>query len=37
VGDEVVYQSVRYRVIQAHQSQPGWEPPNVPALWTRVQ
>ena len=37
VGDEVVYQSVRYRAIQAHQSQPGWEPPNVPALWTRVQ
>ena len=37
VGDEVLYQGVRYRAIQAHQSQPGWEPPNVPALWAQVQ
>ena len=25
-----------YRCEQAHTSQPGWEPPNVPALWTEV-
>src|SRR5262245_31857133 len=22
-----------YRCVQAHTSQPGWEPPSVPALW----
>ena len=25
-----------YRCVQAHTSQAGWEPPNVPALWTEV-
>lgn len=25
-----------YRCEQAHTSQTGWEPPNVPALWTEV-
>ena len=25
-----------YRCEQAHTSQAGWEPPNVPALWTEV-
>ena len=25
-----------YRCEQAHTSQEGWEPPNVPALWTAV-
>lgn len=25
-----------YRCVQGHTSQTGWEPPNVPALWTQV-
>ena len=25
-----------YRCVQEHTSQTGWEPPNVPALWTEV-
>lgn len=25
-----------YKCVQAHTSQSGWEPPNVPALWTAV-
>jgi hypothetical protein len=25
-----------YKCVQAHTSQAGWEPPNVPALWTEV-
>lgn len=25
-----------YKCVQAHTSQEGWEPPNVPALWTEV-
>ncbi len=33
---EVVYNGIRYQCRQAHTSQPGWEPPNVPALWLRV-
>jgi streptogrisin C len=36
VDDEVEYQGVVYRAVQGHQSQPGWEPPNVPALWASV-
>ncbi|MFI0424517.1 M4 family metallopeptidase [Spongiactinospora sp. 9N601] len=35
-GQVVTYQGVSYRCIQAHTSLPGWEPPNVPALWGRV-
>ncbi|MDF5753882.1 M28 family peptidase [Spongiactinospora sp. TRM90649] len=35
-GQIVTYQGVSYRCIQAHTSLPGWEPPNVPALWGRV-
>ncbi|WP_214411206.1 M28 family peptidase [Sphaerisporangium fuscum] len=35
VGDVVTYQGVSYRCLQAHTSLPGWEPPNVPALWQR--
>jgi len=27
------YEGVTYRVIQAHRTQIGWEPPKVPALW----
>lgn len=33
VGDEVTYQGRTYRCRQAHTSQAGWQPPNVPALW----
>jgi hypothetical protein len=33
VGDIVTFQGHTYQAIQGHQSQPGWEPPNVPALW----
>lgn len=36
VGDVVSYNGVNYRCIQAHTSLPGWEPPNVPALWQPV-
>ncbi|GIH76747.1 M28 family peptidase [Planobispora longispora] len=36
VGDVVTYGGVRYRCLQAHTSLPGWEPPNVPALWQRI-
>lgn len=32
VGDLVTYNGVVYQCIQAHTSQPGWEPPNTPAL-----
>lgn len=37
VNDEVDYQGSTYRCIQAHTSQVGWEPPNVPALWETIQ
>ncbi|GAA1694880.1 hypothetical protein GCM10009733_108180 [Nonomuraea maheshkhaliensis] len=33
VGAVVTYNGVDYVCLQAHTSQPGWEPPNVPALW----
>jgi hypothetical protein len=36
VNDEVTYNSVWYRCLQAHTSQVGWEPPNVPALWAVI-
>jgi chitodextrinase len=32
-GDQVTYSGVTYKCLQAHTSQVGWEPPNVPALW----
>ncbi|GHA91254.1 M28 family peptidase [Streptomyces termitum] len=35
-GDVVTYDGVRYRCIQGHTAYPGWEPPNVPALWQRL-
>ncbi|CAM5727907.1 carbohydrate-binding protein [Streptomyces fumanus] len=35
-GDTVTYGGATYRCLQAHQAQPGWEPPNVPALWQRA-
>ncbi len=36
VGDNVTYGGSTYRCLQAHTSLTGWEPPNVPALWTLV-
>ncbi|EST18641.1 carbohydrate-binding protein [Streptomyces niveus] len=35
-GAQVTYGGVTYRCLQAHQAQPGWQPPNVPALWQQV-
>ncbi|WP_449064909.1 carbohydrate-binding protein [Planomonospora algeriensis] len=35
-GARVTYNGADYEAIQGHTSQPGWEPPNVPALWKRV-
>ncbi|MFF9622229.1 carbohydrate-binding protein [Streptomyces griseosporeus] len=35
-GDTVTYGGATYRCLQGHQAQPGWEPPNTPALWQRV-
>jgi chitodextrinase len=32
-GDRVTYAARAYVCLQAHTAQPGWEPPNVPALW----
>ncbi|MBB5628288.1 glycosyl hydrolase family 18 protein [Sphaerisporangium krabiense] len=32
-GTIVTYNGVDYKCVQAHTSLPGWEPPNVPALW----
>jgi endoglucanase Acf2 len=36
VGTVVDYAAVKYRCRQAHTSQGGWEPPNVPALWQAI-
>lgn len=36
VDERIRYDGKLYRCIQAHTSQTGWEPPNVPALWTEV-
>lgn len=30
------YDEKLYKCVQAHVSQEGWEPPNVPALWTEI-
>ncbi|MBB4915357.1 M4 family metallopeptidase [Streptosporangium saharense] len=35
-GDVVTYNGVSYRCLQSHTSLPGWDPPNVPALWQRI-
>ncbi|UWE04103.1 glycosyl hydrolase family 18 protein [Laceyella sacchari] len=35
-GDQVTYQGNVYSCLQSHTSLPGWEPPNVPALWKLV-
>lgn len=36
VSERIRYDGLLYRCEQAHTSQEGWEPPNVPALWTEV-
>ncbi|GII61017.1 cellulose-binding protein [Sphaerisporangium krabiense] len=36
VGSQVTYNGATYRCLQPHTALPGWEPPNVPALWARV-
>lgn len=35
-GQRIAYDGKLYRCVQAHTAQEGWEPPNVPALWTEV-
>jgi mannan endo-1,4-beta-mannosidase len=35
-GARVTYAGIAYECLQAHTSQAGWEPPNVPALWKRL-
>ena len=36
VGEVWEYDGTDYRVTQSHTTQPGWEPPNTPALWEVV-
>ncbi|MBN1313556.1 MAG: chitinase [Anaerolineae bacterium] len=36
VNSQVTYGGTTYRCLQSHRSLVGWEPPNVPALWTPV-
>ncbi len=36
VGNTVSYGGLNYRCALAHTAIAGWEPPNVPALWTRL-
>lgn len=36
VGEEVSFQGLDYRCRQSHTSQSDWEPPNVYALWERI-
>lgn len=36
-GDSVTYNGVTYKCVQPHTSLTGWEPSNVPALWSPVQ
>lgn len=36
VGERIRYGEKLYRCEQAHTSQAGWIPPDVPALWTEV-
>ncbi|GAA2454692.1 carbohydrate-binding protein [Streptomyces macrosporus] len=35
-GARVEYGGFSYECLQGHLSQPGWEPPNAPALWRRI-
>lgn len=34
-GDLATYQASTYKCLQGHTSQPGWEPPAVPAIWQK--
>jgi hypothetical protein len=36
VNAVATYNGVTYRCRQAHTAVTGWEPPNVPALWTQA-
>lgn len=36
VGDQVTYGGNTYKCLQAHTSQPGWDPVSTPALWQPV-
>jgi len=36
VGTRVSYAGKNYQCLQAHTSQPGWEPPNAAALWKLI-
>jgi chitin-binding protein len=36
VGDRVTYGGATYQCRQAHTALAGWEPPNTPALWSKV-
>jgi hypothetical protein len=36
IGDVVMYNGTEYECLQAHTAQVGWEPPNVPALWSAL-
>jgi beta-glucanase (GH16 family) len=36
LNQEVTYNGLRYRCRQAHTAYPGWEPPNVLALWLPI-
>jgi chitodextrinase len=36
VGEQVTYDGATYQCIQANTSEPGWDPPAVPALWELV-
>jgi chitinase len=36
IGDVVSYSGKNYKCIQSHTSLTGWEPANVPALWTPI-
>ena len=36
LNDRIRYEDTLYRVVQAHTSQDGWQPPTVPALFTQV-
>jgi len=36
VGDLVTYDGITYRVLEAHTSLPGWEPPKLPDLFEKV-
>lgn len=37
INDTVTYGGKTYQNVQSHTSLTGWEPPNVPALWTFIQ